>query len=247
QVSKNVDHYIANSEEVASRIEKFYRRKATVIYPPVELNRDNENQKSKIKDQKQEEEKYYLTGGRLARAKHTDLIIQACHELRVPLKIFGRGFAGYESKVFKSSSLQVFKSKVELLGEVGDEKKFELMRGSRAFIFAGEDEDFGIVPVEAMGSGTPVIAYKSGGVKETVIEDKTGVFFDELTVESLKKAIQKFEGMKFDPEVCRRQAEKFGKERFVKEICEFIRSNIKKSRQFDGRGGLFIVESARGD
>jgi len=239
QVSKNVDHYIANSEEVASRIEKFYRRKATVIYPPVELNRDNENQKSKIKDQKQEEEKYYLTGGRLARAKHMDIIVQACEDLGVALKVFGRGFGGYESKVFKSSSL---KSKVEFLGEVSDEEKMELMRNAKAFIFAGEDEDFGIVPVEAMGSGTPVIAYKSGGVKETVVEGDTGVFFEELTVESLKKAIQKFEGMKFDPEVCMRQAEKFGKERFVKEIQEFISVKIKNQRSLQtclpaGRGG----------
>ncbi len=241
QVSKNVDHYIANSEEVAGRIEKFYRRKATVIYPPIEIQNSklqipNNNQNSNIKIQKGN---YYLTGGRLARAKHMDLIIQVCEELGVSLKVFGRGFGGYESKVFKSSSL---KSKVEFLGEVSDEEKFELMRNAKAFIFAGEDEDFGIVPVEAMGSGTPVIAYKSGGVKETVVEGDTGVFFEELTVESLKKAIQKFEGMKFDPEVCMRQAEKFGKERFVKEIQEFISVKIKNQRSLQtclpaGRGG----------
>ncbi len=224
EVSKNVDYYIANSEEVASRIEKFYRRKAAVIYPPVEIvnSKQIQNLKSEIQNIK-----YYLTGGRLARAKHTDLIIQVCEELGIPLKVFGRGFGGYESKVFKSSSrksssLQVFKSKVEFLGEVSDEEKFELMRNARVFIFAGEDEDFGIVPVEAMGAGTPVIAYKSGGVRETVVEGKTGVFFDELSRESLKKAIRRFEQTKISSSDCRKQAEKFGKERFEKEIKKFV-------------------------
>ncbi len=225
-VSKKVDYYIANSQEVAGRIRKFYRREAVVIYPPIEIQNSklqipNNNQNSKFKIQKGE---YYLTGGRLARAKHTDLIIRACEELDVPLKVFGRGFGGYESKAFKSSSL---KSKVELLGEVTDEEKMELMRGSRAFIFAGEDEDFGIVPVEAMGVGVPVIAYKSGGVKETVVEGKTGVFFDELSSESLKEAIKRLEQTKIFASDCRKQAEKFGKERFVKEIEEFVKSKIK--------------------
>jgi glycosyltransferase involved in cell wall biosynthesis len=235
EVSKNVDYYIANSEEVAGRILKFYRRGATVIYPPVELNRSNKDQRSKIKDQKQKEEEYYLAGGRLARAKHTDIIIQACEELGVALKVFGRGFAGYEEKIKDPTFAKGYgeakqNSKVEFLGEVSDEEKFELMRNATAFIFAGEDEDFGIVPVEAMGSGTPVIAYKSGGVKETVVEGNpsagsgqgTGVFFDELSRESLIGAIRKFEKTKILPDDCRKQAEKFGKERFIKEIKKFV-------------------------
>jgi len=114
------------------------------------------------------------------------------------------------------------------LGEVNDEEKKKLMSGSRAFLFASEDEDFGIIPVEAMGAGLPVIAYKSGGVKETVIEGKTGIFFTELTYLALESAIKKFEKMKFDPKICRKQAEKFSEERFIKEIEAFVANKIKK-------------------
>ncbi len=234
KASKNVDFYIANSQEVASRIHKFYRREANVIYPPVEIPslsflRTRESRKKWIPDQVRNDsfKGYYLTGGRLARAKHADLIIKTCLELGAPLKVFGRGFGGYgqEFSIF-NFQFSNKKSKIEFLGEVSDEEKLELMRGARAFIFAGEDEDFGIVPVEAMGVGVPVIAYKSGGVKETVVEDKTGVFFEELSAESLIDAIERFEEMEFDPEKCRKQAEKFSKERFVKKIKEFINTNV---------------------
>lgn len=222
--SKNVDYYIANSREVASRIEKFYRRQSKVIYPPVEII----NKKSS-KPQNLSPKPYYLTGGRLARAKHTDLIVRACRELGVNLKVFGRGFAGYEEKLKAQNSkfkTKTQNSKIEFLGEISDEEKIKLLSGARAFIFAGEDEDFGIVPVEAMSAGLPVIAYKSGGVKETIIEGKTGIFFEELNTESLKKAIQKFEKKKFNPDDCIKQAKKFSKERFKKEILEFI-DNLK--------------------
>jgi glycosyltransferase involved in cell wall biosynthesis len=222
EVSRHVDHYIANSEEVAGRILKSYRKKAIVIYPPVEA-RNSKNQESRIKNQGEEE--YYLTGGRLARAKHTDIILRACSELGVALKVFGKGFAGYEEELKAQRAkrkITAESSKLEFVGEVSDEEKMELMRGAKAFVFAAEDEDFGIVPVEAMAAGVPVIAYKSGGVKETVVEGETGVFFDALTAESLKEAIRRFEKIKFDPEACMRQAGKFSKERFGKEIRQFV-------------------------
>lgn len=216
--SKNVDYYIANSQEVAGRIKKFYRRDSTVIYPPVDLP----DTKYKIPDTK-----YYLTGGRLARAKHVDVIVKACSELNVPLKVFGKGFAGYGEEL-----KAVAGANVEFVGEVSDEEKYKLMSGAKAFLFASEDEDFGIVPVESMACGTPVIAYKSGGVKETVIDGKTGMFFEELSPESLAKIIKQFEtlrraqGKKLS-EACRKQAEKFSKERFVNEIEEFVKSKVK--------------------
>jgi glycosyltransferase involved in cell wall biosynthesis len=212
--SKNVDYYVANSQEVAGRIKKFYRRDAVVIYPPVDL--------PKLSSQKQEKS-YLLTGGRLARAKRVDIIVEACSKLGVPLKVFGKSFAGYGEELQKKAG-----KTVEFLGEVSDEEKKELMAGAKAFLFASVDEDFGIIPVEAMGAGLPVIAYKSGGLKETIIDEKTGIFFTELSVSSLTAAIKKFEKLKFDPKVCRKQAEKFSKERFVKEIKEFVLSKIKK-------------------
>lgn len=213
--SQNVDYFIANSEETKRRISKFYRKDAKVIYPPVEFSL-----KSKV-----ERRDYYLTGGRIARAKHTDLIIDAFIKNGLSLKVFGKGFAGFEEeikeKVAKSSN-------IEFLGEVSDEKKNTLMAGAKAFVFASQDEDFGIIPVEAMMAGTPVIAHKSGGPMETVVEGKTGLFFDEFTVENLNSAVKKFEKTKFDHSAIARLAEKYGKERFKKEIREFVNSKVKK-------------------
>ncbi len=214
-VSKNVDYYVANSQEVSGRIKKFYRRESTVIYPPVSIQGIGSREQGK-------ERGYFLAGGRLARSKHVDIIVEACSELGVPLKVFGKSFAGYGEELQKIAG-----KTVEFLGEVNDEEKKKLMSGSSAFLFASEDEDFGIIPVEAMGAGLPVIAYKSGGVKETVIDGKTGLFFTELTSSSLASAIKKFEKMKFDPKACRKQAENFSTERFVKEIKAFVSSKIK--------------------
>jgi glycosyltransferase involved in cell wall biosynthesis len=213
--SKNVDYYIANSQEVAGRIKKFYRRDATVIYPPVDLP----HTRYPIPDTP-----YFLTGGRLARAKHVDIIVKACSDLGLPLKVFGKGFAGYGEELRAMAG-----PTVEFVGEVDDEEKYRLMSGAKAFLFTSEDEDFGIVPVESMACGTPVIAYKSGGVKETVVDGKTGVFFEELSVVSLVKAIKQFENAKLKSEDCRKQAEKFSKERFQKEIKEFVQKTVQSS------------------
>jgi len=213
--SKNVDFYIANSKEVQGRIKKFYRKDSTVIYPPVDLPVRASNETTR---------EYFLTGGRIARAKHTDLILDTFIKNGLPLKIFGKGFAGFESEL--KDKIQG-KTNIEFLGEVTDEEKFELMKNAKAFIFASQDEDFGITPVEAMANGCPVIAYKSGGVLESVIENKTGIFYNDLTINSLSKAISKFQKLKLKAEDCILQAQKFSKERFKKEIKEFVESKVK--------------------
>lgn len=218
KISQRVDYYIANSHEVADRIKKFYRKDASVIYPPVDISSKLPSVSSKKK------EDYYVTGGRLARAKHPGLVIQACSELGITLKVFGRAFAGYGEELKSLAG-----DTVEFLGEVSDEKKKELLRGAKAAIFAFEDEDFGILPVEVMGEGTPVIAYKSGGLKETIVDGKTGVFFEQLTTEGVKKGIAKFENTKIDPKACRAQAEKFNEERFKQEIKAFVQSVVATS------------------
>lgn len=211
--SQNVDQFIANSEEVQARIEKFYRKTAKVIYPPVDLK--IQDLRSKI----QERGEYFLAGGRLARPKHIDLIVKACTELEVPLKVFGKSFAGYGDELMDMAG-----ESVEFLGEVTDEEKQKLMAHAKAFLFSSEDEDFGIVPVEAMSYGLPVIAYKSGGVKETVVDEKTGIFFEELSVESLKQAMRKFEKTRIRSGDCQKQAEKFSKERFARDIQKNVQS-----------------------
>ncbi len=209
--AQNVDQFIANSEEVKARIKKLYRRDAQVIYPPVvipDVVSTTHNPQPKT---------YYLTGGRLARAKGIDVIVAAFNKNGLPLKIFGKGFAGFEEELKKIAG-----KNIEFVGEVTDEEKFKLMANTKAFIFASYDEDFGITPVEAMGVGTPVIAFKSGGVKETVVDKETGLFYDENSPESLNVAIEKFEQMKINPEDCVAQAKKFSKEEFDKKIKALV-------------------------
>ena len=135
------------------------------------------------------------------------------------LKIAGTS-AGYYSLPSKLS--QKAPDSVEFLGHVTDEELVKLYSGAKAFLALAQDEDFGITPVEAMSCGTPVIAYHGGGYKETVVEGKTGVFFHQQSVESLIGAIKKFEQMKISFDACRKQAEKFSKEQFKKEIRAFV-------------------------
>lgn len=222
KASQNVDQFIANSEEVKARIEKFYRRDATVIYPPVDVStksqiassKQTQNTKYKIQDTK-----YYLAGGRLARAKGIDIIVKAFAKNGKKLKIFGKGFAGFDEELRDLAT-----KNVEFVGEVTDAERMELMQKAKAFILASFDEDFGITPVEAMSRGTPVVAFKSGGVKETVIDGVTGVFFDENTPENLNEAISKLESLKISPDACIKQAERFSEEKFDQKIKEFVRN-----------------------
>lgn len=202
-------YVIANSKEVQKRIEKFYRRNSTVIYPPVEIPK-----LEKIL----QKENYYLIGGRVSRHKGHDIAIKAFTKLKLPLKVFGGTFASYGLDQFKKYAGK----NIEFLGEVTDKEKWELMKKAKAFIFPSEQEDFGIVPVEAMAVGTPVIALKQGGVKETVIDGKTGLFFEERTAESLIKAVKRFEKMRFDLKDCITNAKRFSKEKFVKEFKKLV-------------------------
>src|SRR5690606_13367730 len=112
------------------------------------------------------------------------------------------------------------------VGEVGDEEKIELMKGARAYIFAAYDEDFGITPVEVMGQGTPVVAYRSGGVLETVIDGKTGVLYSPNTSQELNKGLERVEKMKIKVEDCRAQAKKFSEEEFGQKIKKFVNTHI---------------------
>jgi len=213
------DYFIANSHETRRRIEKFYRREAVVIYPPVELESRIKNYELRIKNNYK---KYYLTGGRLARAKRIDLAIEACNKLKLPLKVFGKPFADYGEELKAMAG-----STVEFIGEVSDDELFKLYESAEAFIYPAEEEDFGIMPVEAMSVGTPVIALNQGGLKETVTSGKTGILFDEPTVDDLMEAIKKFNHLSIKEDDCIKQAKKFGRERFKKEIVDFINSKFK--------------------
>lgn len=205
------DYFVVNSHEVAGRVEKFYRRKSKVIYPPVEIEMAEKYKNIERKD-------YYLVGGRISRHKGHDLAVRACTKLGRPLKVFGGGFASYGVSDLK----KIAGKNVEFLGEVTDEEKWKLMASAKAFLFPSEMEDFGITPVEAMAAGTPVIALGQGGVLETVVDGKTGVLFNERTIVSLTSAIKKFEKMSIISDDCRKQAGKFSKDKFKKEMKKFV-------------------------
>lgn len=208
------DYLLCNSNEVRKRINKFYRKDAKIIYPPVEIP----DIKLPIK-----KENYYLIGGRVSRHKGHDIAIQAFTKLGLPLKVFGGTFASYGLEQFKKEAGK----NIEFLGEITDNQKWELMKKAKAFVFPSDNEDFGIVPVEAMAFGTPVIALGVGGPLETIIDGKTGLFFNERTPESLIEAVNKFEKMKFKQEDCVNQTKKFSKERFKQEMLKFVESRMK--------------------
>ena len=207
--AQKVDYFIANSQNVAKRIKKIYRRDSEVIYPPVEIPKISRVQKGD----------YYLVISRIVGGKGLDLAVKTAVKLGIKLKIAGRP-AGYYMEYKKLQKLA--KNVVEFLGYVDDKKMVGLYAGAKAFLALAEDEDFGITPVESMLAGTPVVAYRGGGYLESVVDGKTGVFFDNQSVEDLTAAIKKFEGMKFNSEDCVSRARKFSKERFKKEMLEFI-------------------------
>lgn len=215
--AQRVDQFIANSEFVAKRIKKYYQREATVIYPPV----------STAEFQIAPEIKnYYVLVSRLRPYKRVDIAIQAFNQLHLPLKIIGFGEEATRLK-------KMAKENIEFLGELADPERNQWLASAKAFIHP-QEEDFGIAAVEAMACGRPVIAYKSGGVLETVVEGVTGRFFEEQTWEALADAVVKFQAdfLQFNPQAIKAHAEKFNQERFEKEIKEFV---ARSWQEFSGR------------
>ncbi len=221
ETAQKVDYFIANSKETARRVEKFYRRDSTVIYPPIDIK---DVRFTNYELQKRQNQNYYLSVGRLTYAKRVDLAIHACNKLNLPLKIVG---AGKEEAYLQS----IAGPTIDFLGSVSDEELAKLYTGAKALIFCALDEDFGMVPVEAMSYGTPVIALAQGGVLETVIDGKTGVFFNEPTVDSLIKVLKYFDvsiHRSITEKACMTQAKKFSKERFKKQLQTFLTEKYKK-------------------
>lgn len=207
-----VDIFIANSQFVAKRIWKYYRRSSTVIHPPVDTDR--------FTPKGAKEGDYFLAVGRLVPYKRFDLLVSAFNENGLKLKICGNG---QQYRALKSQA----RKNIEFLGNVPESSLPKLYRDCRAFLFP-QCEDFGIAPLEAMASGRPVVAFQAGGALETVMAEKTGVFFEKQSVPSLNHAIHAISKMKFDPKTIRRHAEKFSIPRFEKEMSDFIKQSWKK-------------------
>ena len=207
--AERVDHFIANSYEVKKRIKKYYNQESEGIYPPVETN------KYKISNELGD---YFLAGGRLVGYKRFDLLVKAFNRLNMPLKIFGDG-------PLRSRLEKMAKPNIEFLGKITEDEKIKLYSQCLAYLNP-QIEDFGITAIEAMASGRPVIAYKKGGALETVIENKTGLFFEDQTWESLADKIIRFDHRLFEPRLIQEHARQFDVSIFKDKMQQFINEKI---------------------
>lgn len=206
--SHRVDYFVANSSYVAKRIQKFYRREATVIHPPVNVNR------FKISPDVGD---YYLCAGQITPYKKVEIAVEACTRLNKRLVVMGGGATAQLKKMAGPT--------VEFLGVVDDATMEHHFSHCRALLYPGV-EDFGIVPLEVMASGRPVIAFNRGGAAETVRDGVTGMLFNEQSTASLEAAILEFEARihEFDPLAMRGHAESFGAPGFGKRMEMFLQS-----------------------
>lgn len=200
-----VDFFVANSETVARRIKQYYRRESDVIHPPVETDQFSVTSNPK---------EYYLIGGRLVPYKRYDLVVDAFTKLGIPLKVFGDG------PIQKDLEKRAGKN-IQFLGRVSNEERARLFQDAIAFLHP-QEEDFGITPVESMAAGRPVIAYRKGGATETVIDRKTGVFFDNQTWEEVANTVLHFDHTKFDPMEIRAHSQQFSTQIFHKKMNDYV-------------------------
>ena len=213
RTANSVDHFIANSNYIARRINKIYRRQSTIIYPNVNI------EDLKIVEKK---ENFYLTASRMVPYKKIDLIVKAFSNMP-DKKLIVIGDGPQFSKVKKSAA-----KNTEILGYQNTSTLRHYMQRAKAFIFAAE-EDFGIILVEAQACGTPVIAFGKGGALETIKEGVTGYFFSEQTETAIQSAISRFEnGPRLYPKSIRCNSERFSNIRFKKEFKEFVEKNYEQ-------------------
>ena len=221
------DQLLAASKEVQRRIELYWRRESVVLHPPIDTAWFVPQAGTPASDTKN----YYLIVSTLAPYKRIEIAIEACNKLGTRLLIAGSGRAEHKLRSIAGPT-------VEFLGFQNDAQLRTLYSEARAVIFPGE-EDFGLVPLESQACGTPVIAQKTGGALETIIEGRTGEFFIEPNAESLLKIMQKFDPTKYSSDECRKNAERFSRKEFEKKIRGYIEKMqlVKSVEGSIGTGG----------
>lgn len=208
------DYYVSISKAVQERVEKYYQRESEVIYPPVDA-------KWEVRDEKWDNSPF-LVVSRLVQYKRVDLAIKACNELKFPLVIVGEGSERIKLQKIAGDN-------IKFVSGLTDRQLLSYYQDCQAIIMP-QEEDFGLVAIEAQACGKPVTAYKGGGALETVIEGKTGEFFTEQTVASLTQVLARFNSSKYNSEDCIKNARKFSKERFKRKFEKYVEEKYEQFR-----------------
>lgn len=217
--ARRVDLFVANSQTVAERIRRAYGRDSIVIYPPVDLP-----ERAPVWAR----EDFYLCVGHHVGYKRLDLAVEACAKLGRDLVVIGEG-----PDVARLRAAKATRPGVRFLGFQPDDVVHDHYGRARALLFPGE-EDFGIVPVEAMAFGCPVVAFGRGGAAESVIDGVTGVLFPAQTAEALADAIVRAEAISFDARTLHERASRFGRDRFQRELRTAIETVLSKKSSLEG-------------
>ena len=208
--AETVDVFVANSAFVAARIKRIYGRESRVVHPPVDVEFYGHERFVK-KD-------YFLLAGQLVPYKRPELAVEACMKMNLPLVVVGDGVLRG-----RLADMAAGHPNIQFVGRISDQELRCRYAEARALLFPGV-EDFGIVPVEAQAAGTPIIAHGVGGALETVVDGKTGMFFERASVNALCSAIEEFEARSWSSEACRANAARFTRKQFVSGICEACRA-----------------------
>ena len=214
KAAQQVDYFIANSQFIADRIEEFYHKKATVIHPPVDTKRFKPAKKRG---------NYYMTMARHIPYKRLDLAIEAANQLKLPLRVFGNGSEHEKLVAMAEPTVEFFSGSYDKKGQAEITNSINQAKG---FIFPAK-EDFGIVMVEALAGGTPVIAFGEGGSRDIITDSKTGVLFAKQSVDSLVDAIKKAEKTPWNPVFISNRAKRFDRVLFINKIKNFVYSKVK--------------------
>lgn len=210
EAAQNVDMFIANSTEVQKRIKKYYGKNSTVIHPPVDIDRFTPARTRSD---------YYVVAGRQVPYKRIDLAVGAATELNIPLKVFGNGSEHERIKKLAGPTVEFYTDRT---GDASDTELTKALNHAKGFLFPSE-EDFGIVAVEALAAGAPVIALSRGGSKDIVEDGVSGVLFRDQNPDSIANAIRYAESINFLPGTLRRKAKRFDKSLFITKIRKVVR------------------------